>query len=175
MPRPMKDIARKRFGRLIAIEPTGVRHNGSMLWKCRCSCGRYCNITYHQLTQNRTRSCGCLRTERVKESCGAIDGTRLSYLDAATRSDNTTGIKGVSYHKQARRWQAEITFQGHKRYLGLYATKEEAAAARRKAEQELFDPMLENNGRLPTRKTCEEEGIKAHQGSKYTVEEGVLS
>jgi hypothetical protein len=104
-----------------------------------------------------------LRNERAKESCGAIEGTRLSYLDAATRSDNTTGIKGVTYHKQARRWQAEITFQGHKRYLGLFATKEEAAAARRKAEQELFDTILENNGRLPTRKTCEEEGIKIYE------------
>lgn len=61
--------------------------------------------------------------------------------------------------------------------VSLYedATKEEAAAARRKAEQELFDPMLENNGRLPTRKTCEEEGIKAHQGSEYSIVEEVLS
>lgn len=34
--------------------------------------------------------------------------------------------KGVTWHKQAKRWQAAITSGGESHYLGLYQSKEEA-------------------------------------------------
>lgn len=47
----------------------------------------------------------------------------------ATSRRNTSGIKGVSFHKGAGKWTAQIKFDGKQRYLGLHETKEQAAAA----------------------------------------------
>ena len=42
--------------------------------------------------------------------------------------NNTSGFKGVSFHKRCRKWQASIQVDGQLRYLGLYDTLEAAAA-----------------------------------------------
>lgn len=38
----IKNIKGQRFGRLVALEPTGFRdpHNGCVMWLCRCDCGK---------------------------------------------------------------------------------------------------------------------------------------
>jgi hypothetical protein len=35
-----KDITGQRFGRLIALHPTGERRNDKIIWRYRCNCGR---------------------------------------------------------------------------------------------------------------------------------------
>ncbi len=42
---------------------------------------------------------------------------------------NTSGLKGVSFHNQRKRWMAQIKIKGRGIYLGLFDTKEEAHAA----------------------------------------------
>lgn len=42
---------------------------------------------------------------------------------------NTSGYKGVSWHKAAKKWAARIRSEGGTRHLGLYETAEEAHAA----------------------------------------------
>jgi hypothetical protein len=49
------------------------------------------------------------------------------------RKDNTSGYKGVSWHKRLQKWQAEIMENGRKHFLGYFYTKEEAYAAYCKA------------------------------------------
>ena len=44
-------------------------------------------------------------------------------------STNTSGYRGVWFHKQRRKWCAEITVDGKSKKLGLYTTAEEAAMA----------------------------------------------
>lgn len=43
------------------------------------------------------------------------------------RSTNTSGLKGVSWHKKARKWRAYIGATGE--HLGLFDTREDAHAA----------------------------------------------
>lgn len=43
--------------------------------------------------------------------------------------DNTSGFKGVWWHKGRRKWQAQIMAGGRQKYLGLFNTAEEAHAA----------------------------------------------
>ena len=48
------------------------------------------------------------------------------------------------------RWMAQITLSGVVYYLGEYRSFERAVAARREAEELLFDPMLIKHGHAPT-------------------------
>lgn len=54
-----------------------------------------------------------------------------------TRTDNTSGYKGVYFHRRAGKWLAQIWSEGKYHYLGLYPTPEEAHAAYCKAAHEL--------------------------------------
>ena len=68
------------------------------------------------------------------------DGTnsRIENLRLATRSENrsnqkkpknnTSGFKGVTWHKSARKWQAAIVTDGKFKYLGIYDSAEDAHA-----------------------------------------------
>lgn len=51
--------------------------------------------------------------------------------------NNTTGFRGVYLHNSGK-WCAEIWWHGHKKYLGLFATKEEASTAHEKARGNLY-------------------------------------
>lgn len=53
------------------------------------------------------------------------------------RSDNASGFKGVSLHSRTGKWQAHVRARGEHRYLGLFASAEEAAIAYRVAAAEL--------------------------------------
>lgn len=61
--RNIKDITGKRFGRLVAQEPTELRRNGSTVWLCQCDCGNVHLASYRTLVRGNTKSCGCLRME----------------------------------------------------------------------------------------------------------------
>ena len=64
----------------------------------------------------------------------------------ARRSDNNSGYTGVSYSKRDGVFIAYITVDGHTKVLGRYATAEEAAAERAKAQDAHgFHP---NHGRI---------------------------
>jgi hypothetical protein len=43
--------------------------------------------------------------------------------------NNTSGYKGVWFHKQVGKWTAEIKKDGKKHYLGLYESADDAARA----------------------------------------------
>ena len=51
-----------------------------------------------------------------------------------THKHNTSGYKGVAWHDQRKRWRAYIFNNYRQIHLGLFDTKEEASAARKKAE-----------------------------------------
>lgn len=58
------DITNKRFGKLVALEPTDKRVDKCIIWKCKCDCG---NIAYKPaayLNKNRIVSCGCVSGKR---------------------------------------------------------------------------------------------------------------
>jgi hypothetical protein len=52
------------------------------------------------------------------------------------RTNNISGIKGVSWEARSKKWRAQIMKDGKAHYLGAYHTVEEATAVRRAAELE---------------------------------------
>lgn len=61
-----------------------------------------------------------------------VDRSTNSF-NTGLRSINTSGYKGVSYNKNARKYSAQITINGKRNYLGLFITPEEAYEAYIKA------------------------------------------
>lgn len=54
------DLRNKRFGRVVAVEPTSDRKkNGEIIWKCKCDCGKYFFVGVGTLRYGTTQSCGC--------------------------------------------------------------------------------------------------------------------
>lgn len=53
--------------------------------------------------------------------------------NAKRRVDNTSGIAGVHFHRGSGKWRAQLSTGGRLIHLGLFAHKDEAAAARKAA------------------------------------------
>lgn len=76
-----------------------------------------------------------------------LDNRRLNLREVTTgenlqnsrrRLDNSSGFKGVSWHKGHDKWRAYIAVSGQRpRHLGYYSTAEEAACAYDAAAREL--------------------------------------
>ena len=56
------DLTNQRSGKLIAIEPTTERRNGSVVWKCLCDCGNIAYVTAHSINNKCVQSCGCIKS-----------------------------------------------------------------------------------------------------------------
>ena len=144
-----KDLTNQRFGRLTAIRHTDKLKHGKVGWECLCDCGNTHYANTRHLIAGNVRSCGCLANETRLNNLAKIDrdkdrvkGTRISMLNAKTPSSNTSGVKGVSWNKNAKKWQSYIYFEGKKYHLGLYDDVTSAEKARKEAEEKFFGPLL---------------------------------
>lgn len=61
-----------------------------------------------------------------------------NHANKRQQSNNTSGVKGVSWNKAAGKWRAHIQLQGTQLYLGSFADKADAAEAYRRAAIEAF-------------------------------------
>lgn len=66
MTRRFIDLVGQRFGRLCVLRRAETKrgHGKQAKWCARCDCGQEVVVDGHGLRSNRTRSCGCLRSER---------------------------------------------------------------------------------------------------------------
>ena len=140
------DITGQKFGRLTALHPARrYDKSGSVIWHCRCDCGREVEASYNSLLYANKRSCGCKRKEhgeKLATYLTHVAGTSIDILKSKKLpSDNTTGHKGVYLVKG--KYLAKIVFQKKQYCLGTYTKIEDAVQARTKAEQLLFDGFSE--------------------------------
>lgn len=83
--------------------------------------------------------------DEVDHINGNPSDNRIENLRAATHKQNSqnmkttrrnsSGVKGVSFHKTHGKWSAYIRADGKMKHLGLFKTIEEAAIARKSAEK----------------------------------------
>lgn len=87
-------------------------------------------------------------TVEIDHINGIKSDNRISNLRTATRSQNeankiktqknTSGYKGVSWHKNDKKWVAHITINQKLKCLGSFSTREEAHKAYCKAANDIF-------------------------------------
>ena len=140
------DLTGQRFGKLTVLAP--AENMGSLTaWLCRCDCGVQCVVPTKRLRDGHRTSCGCDRSQTTGEygraSLTYVDGTCVEMIRANTRRrNNTSGEPGVEWRRDQKTWRASICFKGQRRYLGNYSKFEDAVMARKRAEEELFEPFL---------------------------------
>ena len=145
-----KDFTGQIYGRLKTIAPTGEIRGHSSVWRCECSCGNVIETTMKSLRWGGKRSCGCLARETkvlqalaMQAKCGRMDGTNISLIRSKkVPVNNTTGAKGVSWHRGEKRYAARIGFKGKKYHLGYCDTIDQAVALRKQAEDILYAPYI---------------------------------
>ena len=64
--------------------------------------------------------------------------TKENSQNSSIRLDNTSGCKGISWNKKAKKWNAKITIDGIKIHLGYYDNLEDAKIARINKANEAF-------------------------------------
>lgn len=139
------NLSGKKIGRLTVLYPTEKRDKkGSVFWHCRCDCGKELDVSGDGLVHGNYRSCGCLKTEiqkNINSRLHRLDDTCVEWLEKRkTRSDNTSGFRGVS--KCKGKFRACIGFKRHRFYIGIYNTFEEAVQARLEAERLIHDGFV---------------------------------
>lgn len=65
----------KRFGRLVVLSMDRAEKKNGRFWLCRCDCGNLTVVRETDLRRGNTKSCGCLRKERLQ-----IHGDRYTRL-----------------------------------------------------------------------------------------------
>lgn len=141
----MKDIAGQKHYCLTAIEPTAERCRRCVVWLWRCDCGNIVKISIDRVLSGNTRSCGCLKEAKSISRTAAmraknlVDGTNVGRIQSkALPKNNKTGVRGVV--KKRGKYEASITYQKRGIYLGRFETLDEAAQARKEAEELYFAP-----------------------------------
>ncbi len=143
-----------RFGKLTVIGFDGKYAI------CQCECGNTKNIRKTSLTSKKcpTKSCGCIQKQAAYNigSKTIADNSRkqiernIAYhtnFQVITQDkppvNNTSGVKGVSWNKEKEAWDAYINIHGKRIRLGRYARFEDAVKARKRAEEEYFQPLID--------------------------------
>lgn len=82
------DITGKKFGELTALSPTEKRDQGSIVWKCQCSCGNIVEWDVGRLQQTKHPHCGCLLD---------LTGQTFGKLTVLKRVPNLTKSRSYKY------------------------------------------------------------------------------
>lgn len=144
-----KDLTGKRFGKLVAIKPTKKRKDRSVVWECECDCGNRFYTPAKFLLSGGSTSCGCVGIKKLingmKKEC--VEQTYLSLLNKKKSKSNTSGVKGVYWKKDKNMWDVEIGFQKKRIHIGYFKDFEDAVKARKRAEEQYFEPILNKYGK----------------------------
>lgn len=144
----------KVFGSLEVLDvfrPTPPGNQGVYVTKLRCrclNCGTVTEPSASAVLRGAIKSCRtCNRKirEMAKDAIDAsfVGGTNVTQIDGRRRinKNNTTGYNGVS--RIGDRYRAYITFRRKQYNLGIYKTPEDAAAARKEAEERIYGNFLQ--------------------------------
>lgn len=104
------DLVGERFGRWTVLECTG-RAYPQTIWKCQCDCGTIKDgVLYGALVNGGSSSCGCLRSELLKEAVTthgrsktkvyrAWQQAKSRCFDKSRRCWKSYGGRGIGMHE----------------------------------------------------------------------------
>jgi hypothetical protein len=94
------------------------------------------------LTYDEWPECLLDHIDRQPANNRIVNLRKASFSENAANSrlriDNTSGSRGVSWHRQRGKWRAEMQVRGVRVHLGLFSTLSEAERTYRKAQIDAF-------------------------------------
>lgn len=144
-----------RFGKLT------VRGFDGLYAVCECECGNRKRIRKTSLTDKKqpTRSCGCIQKQIARKTGiktiaenskkqierNVLYNTNFQVITSEKiPSNNTSGVKGVSWSKSRQLWETYIQIHGKRINLGRYVDFTKAVKVRKQAEERHYKPLIEN-------------------------------
>lgn len=149
-------------------ELTVIRRSGSTNWKgnkealyiCLCSCGKSTLVSSSNLRTGNTKTCGHRRKELVeimnnkenikkkvstRRETDWVDNNSLSSISPQRKKSTgkTSSVIGVSKEKKTGKWKAQLMVKGTLVLSARFDNEEDAKAARKKAEDKYFKPILD--------------------------------
>lgn len=141
----VQDISGQRRGNLVAVRCTGQRdEKGRLLYEWRCDCG---NIVYRTSIsvkhKNKYNMCpDCMKEFRAEQAKSArekrvvVRDTGLTQTAFANIIEgnltvaNTSGVRGVSWHKGKQKWAVTGRVNGRPIEVGVFDSFDEAKEVR---------------------------------------------
>ncbi len=100
--RTFRDLAGRRFGKLVALRQAWITRRGETYWLCRCDCGNEKTVNGSKLIRGQVRSCACLRSKTIN-----LLGRRFGRLVVTAFSG-----KGKVKNKARALWQCRCDCGG---------------------------------------------------------------
>lgn len=127
---------------------------------CQCDCGNTKRIRKTSLTKREkpTISCGCIQRQiasktginNILENSKKQIEKNLLYntnfqviTSEKLPTNNTSGVKGVSWSNSRQLWEAYIQLHGKRIHLGRYVDFTEAVKVRKEAEEKYYRPLID--------------------------------
>lgn len=107
--------------------------------------GKQIHFKMHRLIANTPKGLDTDHINRDKldnRRCNLrVCGRPLNIMNRPKRRDNTSGFKGVTFHKDKNKFAAQIGINGRTKHLGFFYTPEEAYMEYRKAEIAVIEAL----------------------------------
>ena len=148
-----EDLTGRTFNHLKVV---GYSHSSGhkVFWNCLCDCGKTTVVRSDYLKNGNTVSCGCIAKQtlddgRTELKKAFVDGTNVRQIspDRKLNSNNKTGVKGVCWFSQKQKYRVQITFKGKVYHLGFYDKLEDAAQARKQAEENMCGSFMADHNK----------------------------
>lgn len=102
MPSHAMDLTGQRFGKLVVLDRMAQNNpNNKVIWLCQCDCGKQAVVIGTRLHTGKTRSCGCLITEKTIERSTkhGFCGTRIYHIwcNMMSRCNNPKNPNWMDY------------------------------------------------------------------------------
>lgn len=130
------DLTGQKFGRLTVIKQAKNNKYNHTCWLCKCDCGKEVVAESNSLKNGRTKSCGCLRSEKLKLKRGInyyeileTEETILLHIVSKKYGEKIFKIdledydKVSTYHWGVRQYRNNFyafTHLGNYKYIGLH-------------------------------------------------------
>lgn len=152
----------ERFGKL-TVKALSLTKRDYVICNCDCGATKEIKISSLQRKCNPVQSCGCKHKEAASHNgkmtiaANSMEqilinrhfNTNFQMIESKDPpKNNTSGVKGVAWNKDHKKWEAYISIHGKRRYLGNYDDLAEAEQARRLAEEKYFVPLISQKKRL---------------------------
>lgn len=90
MNKNFKDLTNKKFNKLTVIDfykrvKTNKNTSYRYYWKCKCDCGNISIVRGDSLINDKVKSCGCLRKDRLGYSVASRNSLYSNYKNSAIR------------------------------------------------------------------------------------------